>query len=317
MLAPSPRRPINRPRAGFTLIEILAVIVVIAILIALLLPAVSRVQNTARIAQVRTEISALESAVATFKTTYGIQPPSGIFLYETAAGWNTDAVSRAAIRQMWPQFDFSYNTSGGQFDLDGDGSFGTVTLTPAESLIFFLGGMPSKSVVNGKNVFTLTGFSKSPLYPFAAATPSVKRDPSIYEFDVSRLVDQNNNGFPEFLDPLPGQTTPYVYYSGYEGDGYRPSEFGNQGLSEPYRQAIPSSAPPWKQKSFQLISPGFDHKFGFGGAFIGDNSSSNRLPFDPTQYPNSFTTSIPNGAVRNFESDNITNFFGSTLGGGK
>ncbi|MDB5342515.1 MAG: hypothetical protein JWP89_892 [Schlesneria sp.] len=316
MLAPSPRRPINRPRAGFTMIEILAVIVVIAILIALLLPAINGAQRTARITQVRTEISVLESAVATFKTTYGIQPPSRIVLYETAAGWNTDPTSRAAIRQMWPQFDFTYG-SAGQIDLNGDSAFNSVTLSPAESLIFFLGGMPTKSVVNGKDVFTLTGFSKSPLYPFAAATTGVKRDPSIYEFDVSRLKDLNTNGFPEYLDPLPGQTTPYAYYSGYEGDGYRPIEFGAPGLSEPYRQATASTSSPWKMKSFQLLSPGFDHQFGFGGAFVADGVAANRLPFDASQYPNTFTTSTPTTATRNLESDNITNFFGSTLGGGK
>jgi general secretion pathway protein G len=298
------------------MIEILAVIVVIAILIALLLPAINGAQRTARITQVRTEISVLESAVATFKTSYGIQPPSGIVLYETAAGWTTDPTSRAAIRQMWPQFDFTYGTAG-QIDLNGDSSFTSVQLTPAESLIFFLGGMPTKSVVNGKNVFTLTGFSKSPLYPFAPATTGVKRDPSIYEFDVSRLTDGNSNGFPEYFDPLPGQTTPYAYYSGYEGDGYRPGEFGNQGLSEPYRQATLNTAPPWKMKSFQLVSPGFDHQFGFGGAFVADGVAANRLPFDATQYPNTFTTSTPTTATRNFESDNITNFFGNTLGGGK
>lgn len=310
-----PYRPLPSARGGFTLIELLAVIVVISILIALLLPAVNRVRVTARNTQVRTEISALESAVATFRTQFGMEPPSGIVLYETQAGWNTDVYSRTIVRQLWPQFDFTYAATSNQLDLNGDGSFDKVTLSLGECLVFFLGGMPLKSVSGGKSTFFMTGFSKSPTFPFASKAIATNRDPAIYEFDSARLVDVNGNGFPEFVDPLPGQTMPYIYYSSYDGQGYKATEFGSPGLSEPYRQDKASTAPQWKPKNFQLISPGYDKQFGFGGAFIATGTGMDRLPFDTTQYPNSYTSSTPNATTRGFEADNITNFSGGTLGG--
>src|SRR5690348_15513627 len=113
-------RPAHRPRRAFTLIEVMVVIVILTILVALLLPAINRVRVNARIAQVKTEISSLESAIATFKTMYSVDPPSQLVICETAANWTSTAAavvdSRAKIRQIWPQFDFTISRD---FDCDG------------------------------------------------------------------------------------------------------------------------------------------------------------------------------------------------------
>lgn len=334
----SNRRPhaVHR-RSAFTLIEILAVILIIGILLALLLPAINRVRVAARVSTVKTEISNLESAIATFKSTYGVEPPSALTVWETptaAGGWNSSSPSalavdsRAKIRQLWPQFDFTAVR-----DFDGNGSTNDViTITQGECLVFFLGGIlkrPEDLNMNGTldsgedqngdgrlsvNVAggsgtqrsVCTGFSKNPFNPFALGG---NRETAIYEFDTSRFSDLDNNGFPEYLDPLPAQSAPYLYMSSYGGAGYRYNqasplcEFPATSTApyfppiQPYLQGTGATAQPWKSKSFQIVSPGSDHKYGTFGTYGNDTASSDLT------------------GSRDMEADNITNFAPSTLGG--
>ena len=90
-------------RAAFTLIEMMVVIVIIAILAGLILPAISAARTRANEARVVVEIKGLESAIAAFKAKYGTEPPSQFRLYLTQAGWNNDPASTAIVRQIWPQ----------------------------------------------------------------------------------------------------------------------------------------------------------------------------------------------------------------------
>ena len=80
---PIRRRPgEGRGPRGFTLVELLVVILILAILIALLLPASTAPCRTARNAAVGGEINQLAQALASFKTKYGDYPPSRIYLSE-------------------------------------------------------------------------------------------------------------------------------------------------------------------------------------------------------------------------------------------
>lgn len=316
----------------------MVVIVILTILVALLLPAINRVRVTARIAQVKNEISSLESAIATFKTMYGVDPPSMLVIYETptaAGAWGSASPtaaavdSRAKIRQIWPQFDF---TVVRDFDCNGS-TTDVITLSQGECLVFFLGGILKRPEdTNGDGLLTsgedtngdgrlsvnvgsgssaqrsfCTGFSKNPLNAFAFGG---NRETAIFEFDTSRFVDVNNNGFPELIDPLPAQTVPYLYFSSYGGAGYRYNsssplfEFAASSTApyyyptQPYLQGTGAGALPWKAKSFQIISPGFDHQYGSFGPYATDGASS-----------------LLSGSRQN-EADNITNFANGQLAGG-
>ena len=59
--------PASYRRSGFTLVELLAVIMIIALLAALVTPAVMRARNTARNAAIKAEIDLLHMAIMNYK----------------------------------------------------------------------------------------------------------------------------------------------------------------------------------------------------------------------------------------------------------
>ncbi len=284
-------------RRAFTLIELMITIVIILILIGLLVPAIGAVRLRAQQSQVRSEISNLEASIASFKSDFGMDPPSGIVLYEDNAGWSTDPRSKGLIRQMWPQFDFTITRDINKDGSITGGSAGGTPLNAGECLVFFLGGVWDTS---GK---TPNGFSKNPANPFAVSTAGGGRLGPYYEFDNSRFVDTDGDKAPEYLDSFPSQQLPYLYFSSYDGRGYRSSEIIGTGMDNVYHQGDPAHGttlgPAFKSKSFQIISPGADFQYGTGGNY------------DPDKYfPGE---NLPTYKDRTVESDNITNFVSGSL----
>lgn len=288
----SQRVLLTSSRRGFTLVELMVVIVIIALLVGLIMPAIFGAMTTARNAEVRTEISQLEAGISSFKTEFGVEPPSNITLYVDQAGWDSDPRSKAIIRRIWPQFNFA-GTGGG-------GWTAPTTLNGAECLVFFLGGV--RSGTNG----ALTGFSKNPSLPFGTGGPRVG---PFFEFDISRLVDVDSNQAPEYKDTLPSQTSPYFYFSSYDGRGYRLAEVGAPAL--PLRHYVMNDNstaadltddPPFNPNSYQIVSPGADGTFGNASAAVTAIDYAGGI-YDPDD----------ESTVGEAERDNITNFTGGRL----
>ncbi|HEV7999969.1 MAG TPA: hypothetical protein VGP63_08825, partial [Planctomycetaceae bacterium] len=245
---------------------------------------------------------------------FGVEPPSRVTLYETAAGWNGDPRSMGIIRQLWPQFDFNYssyqpaNPSGPIMDINANGVTGdAITLTGSECLVFFLGGVPALSApanpATSQPGSAPMGFSQNPADPFSRAGSNRDR---FAEFNTSRVfllkppLVTTAHTMNSVMDTLPGQQLPYLYFSSYGGQGYDLTNelpagpAGNQ-LTDVYRQGAGTSSPPWNPNSYQIISPGFDQAYGLGGEYEQGDSKGLLI------------------GNRSAERDNITNFSSGVL----
>lgn len=283
-------------RQGFTLVELIVVILIIAILIALILPAIQGVRRNVQQAAVATEITQLDQAIASFKTRFGVEPPSSLTIPRDPAGSGTGPTTwtvedRQKILRVWDQFDFA--TLGGMgYPVDA------IYLNGAECLVFFLGGLNGGSTTAPQ----LVGFSKNPRTPWSTAGEN--RDAPFFDgFDSDRLVDVDGDGALEFLDSLPDQTMPYLYLSS-QGKSYRKvndatkwDDYDVAGgmtnaadLSQLYVGA--DGKTPERATGYQIISPGFDGTYGVGGVWTDGSELT---------------------GTRAAEADNITNFAGGRL----
>jgi prepilin-type N-terminal cleavage/methylation domain-containing protein len=296
----APRRAAS---AAFTLLELLIAIAIIGILASLILTVAGSANRTARNTQVSVDIQDLAKGIAAFKQKFNVEPPSRITLYETAAGWNGDPRSMGIIRQIWPQFDFTYAAEGGAIDINGNGSTSdTIAITGAECLVFFLGGVPAVNGTTGGG--PPLGFSQNPADPFNRSGSNRDR---FTEFDSGRLfLYATGHTMNTYKDTLAGQTQPYLYFSSYNGQGYdvaneiTPNPPGGTFMdvyrTGPNGSTSSSPSPPWNANSYQIISPGVDTQYGTG-----------------FEYEQGDPKGLLVGTQRYVERDNITNFSSGVL----
>jgi prepilin-type N-terminal cleavage/methylation domain-containing protein len=94
----NPSRSLQRPRAAFTIIELLVVISIIGILAGLILPAVAVAQKHAKVTRAQLEISQVAQAIQSYYATYSRYPVS------------SDTMNAATTANGGPE-DFTYGTT--------------------------------------------------------------------------------------------------------------------------------------------------------------------------------------------------------------
>ena len=330
---PLSSRPAPSRRGGFTLIELLIVIGLIALLIALLTPAIFGARATANNAAVRSDLGNLEAAMSAFHQEYGRMPPSYIDLRRDG-GRFVDPATMATLRTIFGTqiSESAMITSLNTMDFPGQAKdySDRGVLRGAECLVLFLGGLPaSGDVVSGEMtpVRELAGWSKNPRDPFNVSAKGTgfvlldkaRRQRPFYEFKPDRLkyvgeiettavtptATEPGLSYFTYLDQLEGQTAPLIYASSDGGRGYRDRDVrysagafqnpdGTAALASGVYQTPAGDA--INPNGFQLISPGPDGDFGQGGEYGGGT----------------FTPAAPGDGGE----DNITNFASGALGDG-
>ena len=315
-------------RRGFTLIEMLTVVVIIGILASFVTAAAIAARKRARIFAIHQEVMQLDMAVRNLQTDYGDYPPDF-----SDVGTSPNSVDRW-LNKAFPRYVTGSNTPSQQMVSDISTNYGVTVSNPASALVVFLGGVPavgkgtgtysgySVQNPNGSSAFPWRsdGFNADPTSPFSPGVPRIKAK---FEFPSARV--DTSQGSPCFVPPavtstansaIPAIPLPYVYFrAGLDYNSgawcynyyYSSSAAVTQAFPSssgdccmPYRKVVPSGNsaiinPPWRNNdTFQIISCGLDGVYGIH-----------------TTPP---TAGTPTGlAVGDF--DNITNFVqsGSTL----
>jgi general secretion pathway protein G len=308
-------------RAGFTLIELVVVALIIAILAALTATAVVQVMSKGPAAKNRSEISQLEMAIGEFHRSYGLGKeyfPSRLILCENYtdyfAGGNPANGFASTLHQdsynflkrVWPKL---WANNQNPVNWNGNNTVGdaAVTLEGDQCLVFFLGGIPTNGVPSG-----FSTVSSDP------TTAGGNRKGPFFEFNESRLTNLfHANGYLSYLDAY--QKKPYAYFSSYKTrNGYNRYYDPTNPASDcatlqvwPYAEFIhPSDVTQCRYlnpATFQIISAGADTNFGSGTALSGDPTAATLTGtylWNPSLAP-----SIP-AAAR----DDQANFYDATLG---
>jgi len=153
----------SAPRSAFTLVELLVVIGIIALLAAIITPAVMRAQATARNAAIKAEIDMLHMAIMNYKNEYGSFPPCDGF---TLSGTSP---STKHLQRLFPR-----------------------CTNPLSELQNILAGTSSGKVSPSNALtFWLSGYTDVPTTPLTGGGRK-----KLFDFDTSRVDASNGYYWP-------------------------------------------------------------------------------------------------------------------------
>ncbi|MCY2994525.1 MAG: prepilin-type N-terminal cleavage/methylation domain-containing protein [Planctomycetota bacterium] len=310
---------------SFTLVEMLVVMAIIAILAAILLPAIRSAVSAAKNNRIAQELSSLHQAVEAYKMKFGDYPPD-FSSVQWRGAWNTpwnpatgkgnelfdsNNIVVRHLRKAFPR----HTENLPAFFVDSSGN--TRVPDQAEALVSWLSQLKND--------------------PRKPLTSSTLEKHILFSFDESRLKDPDNDGLYSYV-PKDGKDMPYVYFdsrtygwqvvtttsppttirysSSYAvidpgtGQNLIDSSDANTNPKKwvylcPYNSAgVPTGCNP---TTFQIISAGLDGDY--GNTLVGSNPSPTQGNTPPPTVPvyKSFPTN-PSLTYVPGDWDNITNF---------
>jgi prepilin-type N-terminal cleavage/methylation domain-containing protein len=269
--------PSRRERAGYTLVELLVVMLIIAILVSLVTGAVMKGIVMASETQTRAEIGNLETAIGSFLTDFNVDYiPSYLVLRED---WQYNPARpdhAATVAYLQKMFGKSFNPSLPIYDWNGNGipgEQGDFTLQGQHCLVFLLGGISTPAAP-----FSCQGFSTNPANPSTQLVTGEKRRGPYFPFQSIRLMRDPNNRFLVYKDPWKTDQ-PYAFFSSYKtlngyfmGPPYRPGltfpgDCPSLQVAPYFRMSGTTTVVFENNQSYQIISAGRDGVFGPGGTW--------------------------------------------------
>lgn len=300
---------------GFTLVELLTVMVIIGLLMGLMSVAVIAARSRAKVAATGVEIAALESALHNYRSRFTDFPPDFAYARGGAPTTAIQTLARGAVVQhltrMFPRFVIAGANASQQWDnlrtqvSRYTNGLNIDYLDSATALVFWLGGVPE--VLNGQTTGRLLGFSANPSNPFDSTTSS--RIGPFFDFDPTRLEATSGRWLrykPSYGAGPSGP--PYVYFRApyyYMNQnqvvpckwqrvnanfGNETEELGTSQTSSirsvavrPYYNWSPDGkVRDWySPKSFQILCAGADNKYGGISEDIGGTSAAPAAPHFP------------------------------------
>ena len=240
----------RRTRQGFTLVELLVVIVIIGILAGLITAAAINARNTVKITAVLTEIGQIDIALERYKSEFGEYPPDFAFTDGTHASADTAAARARVIRHLrkrfpkyrpigdtltpantptdWLRFCFDVENKVVQLPAPGivvNYGVNPATFDAASGLVFWLGGLPDTAPADP---WIPRGFHSDPKFPFKQGLP---RTDSFYEFDPERLIVIDATDPTKQLRYIPRyiEIAPLVYFKAIKSAASGEYEYGDVG----------------------------------------------------------------------------------------
>jgi prepilin-type N-terminal cleavage/methylation domain-containing protein len=126
---------VKREKTGFTLVELLTVLAIIAMLVGLLIPSLTLIRNTAKEAQQKSQLTQIGLALTAFRDDYGDYPPSS-WLVPDYCG----AQKLAEALLGWDLMGFHPRSAWRADGLDTAG--GPLTYDPARTIDIDADGVP-------------------------------------------------------------------------------------------------------------------------------------------------------------------------------
>jgi prepilin-type N-terminal cleavage/methylation domain-containing protein len=204
---------------GFTLVELLTVMVIIGLLMGMISVAVIAARARAKIAATGIEIAGLESALHDYRARFNEYPPDFAFV-RTGGPGSTSTMAKAAVVQhlsrMFPRFVIPGTNPNAQWSnlysmVYSSTRLNINQLDPATALVFWLGGVPERNSSTGQATGRLMGFSANPSNPFDSTTAS--RIGPFFDFDATRL-EATSSGWLRYKPSYGAGPSgpPYVYF---------------------------------------------------------------------------------------------------------